>query len=265
MKTWRLRTLYTVVLLCAGLAASALAAGWHSVSPLHSGALDEEIRQASETIRADPELSRYATSILYWTMTGQTRERDALKVFIGAEATPLVRQALTVPYYPNVMTPAAEYLGQKRDRASLPELVNALERTGFLMPGSEEATAHKMLQYELLAAIEAITGLHEEADAVRPERRFQAPSISGIRQFVERVRAWANRQDVELYPPAPAEPPEEPPSVADRIDWIIASARTADTELELQLARGKLRKLRDQIDAALKETRTVGSEPDADE
>jgi len=239
------------------LASGALAGRSEQRLPLRSDELPNELEQAAARIARDAQVTQKLTTMLYQHMVGHRSNlrAEALKAFLAVEATPVVRQALLARDSRGLVVGAAKYLGEKQDVASLPLLIYALEQANFFQPGSEDATAHGILQSELVSAIGAITGLQGEADAILPYQRGRQIGDVEIGRFVGRVRQWAKEHNIDLWPPA--EPvrwgPKPPLELEDRMDNLIRRAQSAEEEVIRDWAREKLIQLRSRIDAGLSE------------
>lgn len=257
--------------LCVALASAALSARSTQRAPLLSDGLSGELEQAAEKISLNAQVTQRLTALLYQHMVGHTGNlrADALDAFMAVDATPLVRQALLVRDSPGLVVGAAEYMAGKQDAESLPSLVYALEQANFLQPGSEDAMLHGALQWELVSAIGAITGLSGDAEAILPTHRGRQIGYEAIGKFIGRVRLWALQSGTELWPPA--EPirwgPEPPLEVEDRINNLVKRAQSDEDQAVRKWARDRLIKLRSRIDAGLEEPAPTRApqEPDTQE
>ena len=215
--------------------------------------MDNEIRQAAETIRRDSDLAYSSARTLYWTMVGQQRAANALEVFAKANAIPLIRQGLMTDNWDSTIG-AATYFERTGDKSALPELVNALERNNYeYMEGlGEEEFVHAILQQGLVRAIGSVTGLNDVASKSLPEKRSQQTDHQVISGFLKQVRQWAGEHTVELFPPAEIqEPPRTRPlEVEEQVDVFVRDLGSPDKAVS-QNARARLQAVRDHIDKAL--------------
>jgi len=254
MSICRLRCAVLAAFLGACLAGVTFAASGRKAVPATSGVISKEIRDAAEAMRQDGELSEYATAVLYWTMTGWHRPEFALKVFTKAGATPVVRQGLLTQDW-RVVADAASYFERTGDVAALPDLVNALERYNYPFATPTDATSqHSAMRQELVRAIGVVTGLNKAAWAILPENPVASMDTTAVSQFLTQVRQWAKEHGIELYPPAEIQlPPRSGPAeLEEQVGWLIR--RLDDPKpLARQVAAERLRRVRDRIDAALKE------------